>query len=188
MSGENLTSRLRYLAFKAMMRQEIGWFDEERNSTGALTTRLADDASKVQGATGTRLGTLLETMVSMFVAVVIAFVYSWVLTLVILGVVPVILVASALEVKALSGHTVANKKSLEKAGKVSSLCSWGELYKECAQNSNSSSVPTGLHDGVTSLKRLPPFFNSSGHYMNRSQCCTSSKSLRHALIRVVCTV
>jgi ABC-type multidrug transport system fused ATPase/permease subunit len=118
-SGENLTSRLRELAFKAMLRQEIGWFDEERNSSGALVTRLADDAAKVQGATGTRLGILVETMCSMLVALVIAFVYSWVLTLVILGVVPIVLIASSLEVKALSGHTAANKKSLEKAGKVS---------------------------------------------------------------------
>ena len=32
-----------------MLRQEIGWFDEERNSTGALTTRLANDAGQVKG-------------------------------------------------------------------------------------------------------------------------------------------
>ena len=118
-SGENLTSRLRSLSFKAMLRQEIGWFDEERNSTGALTTRLADDAAKVQGAAGIRLSTLLEMFMGMFTSIIIAFVYSWVLTLLILGVAPLLLIAGALEVKALSGHTVANKKSLEKAGKVS---------------------------------------------------------------------
>ena len=49
MSGENLTSRLRSLSFRAMLRQEMGWFDEEMNSTGALTTRLANDAGQVQG-------------------------------------------------------------------------------------------------------------------------------------------
>lgn len=48
-SGEYLTSRLRSRSFKAMLRQEIGWFDDERNSTGALTTRLANDAGQVQG-------------------------------------------------------------------------------------------------------------------------------------------
>ena len=48
-SGENLTARLRSLSFKAMLRQEVGWHDNERNSTGALTTRLANDASQVQG-------------------------------------------------------------------------------------------------------------------------------------------
>lgn len=48
-SGENLTSRLRSRLFKAFLRQEIGWYDDERNSTGALTTRLAHDAGQVQG-------------------------------------------------------------------------------------------------------------------------------------------
>ena len=32
-----------------MLRQEIAFFDHKKNSTGALTTRLATDASLVQG-------------------------------------------------------------------------------------------------------------------------------------------
>ena len=32
-----------------MLRQEIGWFDIRKNSTGALSTRLAVDASEVKG-------------------------------------------------------------------------------------------------------------------------------------------
>ena len=49
MSGENLTLRLRDQAFKAMLRQEIGWFDEVTNSTGALTNVLSDDTRNAQG-------------------------------------------------------------------------------------------------------------------------------------------
>lgn len=48
-SGELLTRRLRKVGFQAMLRQEIGWFDDPKNSSGALTTRLATDASMVQG-------------------------------------------------------------------------------------------------------------------------------------------
>lgn len=48
-SGELLTRRLRKVGFQAMLRQEIGWFDDPRNSPGGLTTRLATDASMVQG-------------------------------------------------------------------------------------------------------------------------------------------
>jgi len=29
--------------------QDISWFDDKKNATGALTTRLATDASQVQG-------------------------------------------------------------------------------------------------------------------------------------------
>ena len=48
-SGELLTERIRSRVFRAMLRQEMGWFDEEKHSTGAITTRLAEDAAQVQG-------------------------------------------------------------------------------------------------------------------------------------------
>lgn len=48
-SGELLTKRLRKFGFRAILGQDIGWFDDLRNSPGALTTRLATDASQVQG-------------------------------------------------------------------------------------------------------------------------------------------
>ncbi|XP_038611568.1 phosphatidylcholine translocator ABCB4-like isoform X1 [Tachyglossus aculeatus] len=48
-AGEILTGRLRFLAFRAMLRQDMSWFDDPRNSPGALTTQLATDAAQVQG-------------------------------------------------------------------------------------------------------------------------------------------
>ena len=47
-AGENLTLRLRQMSFAAMLRQEIGWFDDKKNQVGALTSRLATDASLVR--------------------------------------------------------------------------------------------------------------------------------------------
>ena len=41
-----------------MLRQEMGWHDDEKNSTGALTTRLANDAGEVQGVS--QLNVVLE--------------------------------------------------------------------------------------------------------------------------------
>ena len=35
--------------FAAIMRQEMGWFDQESNSIGALCARLAGDAANIQG-------------------------------------------------------------------------------------------------------------------------------------------
>ena len=37
------------MAFRALLRQEIAYFDLPEHSTGALTARLAADASGVQG-------------------------------------------------------------------------------------------------------------------------------------------
>ena len=47
-----------------MLRQEMGWHDDERNSTGALTTRLANDAGEVQGVSG--LNVVLEVWCTFF--------------------------------------------------------------------------------------------------------------------------
>ncbi|XP_072639930.1 ATP-binding cassette sub-family B member 5 isoform X6 [Canis lupus baileyi] len=48
-AGELLTMRLRHLAFKAMLYQDISWFDDKENSTGALTSILAIDIAQIQG-------------------------------------------------------------------------------------------------------------------------------------------
>lgn len=48
-AGVKLTSRLRTRVLEATMRQEMGWFDEARNSVGILCARLAGDCASVQG-------------------------------------------------------------------------------------------------------------------------------------------
>jgi len=45
-AGEKLTTRLRKLSFTKLLQLEIAYFDDPMNSTGALATRLASDASK----------------------------------------------------------------------------------------------------------------------------------------------
>lgn len=118
-SGELLTMRLRSQAFKAIVRQEIGWFDDNNNAVGILTTKLATDASLVKGAAGSRLGLATNTICALLIAVIVAFVFCWQLTLLILACVPFLTGANFIQLRATAGHTSKDQSALEMSGKIS---------------------------------------------------------------------
>ncbi|XP_062869573.1 bile salt export pump isoform X2 [Trichomycterus rosablanca] len=118
-SGEFLTRRLRRLGFHAMLGQEICWFDDRRNSPGALTTRLATDASQVQGATGSQIGMIVNSLTNIGVAIIISFYFNWKLSLVIICFLPFLALSGGFQAKMLTGFAKQDKQAMEAAGQIS---------------------------------------------------------------------
>ncbi|CAF3763845.1 unnamed protein product [Rotaria socialis] len=117
-SGEALTKRLRSKTFHSILRQEIAYFDDPNNNTGALCTRLATEASAVQGATGVRLGLTIQNLAALGTGIIISFIFSWQLTLLILGFVPLMVIGGFLQSRLMTGFASKDKKAFENAGKV----------------------------------------------------------------------
>ncbi|KAL5288061.1 pgp-2.2 family protein [Megaselia abdita] len=117
-AGELLTKRLRGLAFRAMLRQELGWFDDKANGTGSLCARLSGDAAAVQGATGQRIGTIIQSLATLVLSLGLSMFYQWKLGFVALSFTPFILIATYLQAKVMEQENMGTKKSLESCTKL----------------------------------------------------------------------
>ncbi|CAF1941660.1 unnamed protein product [Rotaria magnacalcarata] len=117
-SGEALTKRLRSKAFQAILRQDMTFFDREENSTGALCTRLATEASAVQCATGVRFGLIFQHLFAMVAGILLGFAYSWQLTLLMIVFLPLMLFGGFLQTRLTVYYSSKDKHILENAGKL----------------------------------------------------------------------
>ncbi|CAF1658203.1 unnamed protein product, partial [Adineta ricciae] len=97
--GTRLTNRIRTKAFGCMLRQEVGWYDQPENNTGALCGRLSTDALAIQSLTSARLGLLIESLSLLVIALIIGLIFSWQLILVVFGLIVFEMTFAILEVR-----------------------------------------------------------------------------------------
>ncbi|XP_011646882.1 multidrug resistance protein homolog 49 isoform X1 [Pogonomyrmex barbatus] len=118
LAGVRMTTRIRKMTFATMLKQDMGWYDEDSNSVGALCARLASDAAAVQGATGTRVGSMLQAFSTLVIGISISLSYTWKMTLVSIVSIPLVLGAIILEARVMGGIGMREKKKMESATRV----------------------------------------------------------------------
>ncbi|KAI9311518.1 P-loop containing nucleoside triphosphate hydrolase protein [Dichotomocladium elegans] len=124
-AGERYTERLRAAIFRAYMKQEIGYFDDDEHSMGALTSKLAIDSKNVNELATKVWGDIAQIASICITGLVISFVYSWTLTLIILCISPFIGAATYYESAIHGGFEDETAKANEQSGEVA-----GEAIKE----------------------------------------------------------
>ncbi|CAN6230657.1 unnamed protein product [Urochloa humidicola] len=90
--GEYLTNRIREHMISKVLTFEIGWFDRAENSSGAICSQLANDASIVRSLVGDRMSLIIQTVSAVLIAGIMSLVIAWRLALVMIAVQPVIII------------------------------------------------------------------------------------------------
>ncbi|KAI9498760.1 putative ABC transporter protein [Zychaea mexicana] len=124
-AGELYTERFRAMIFRAYLKQEIGYYDDEDNSVGALTSKLAVDSKNVNELVTKVPGDICQIIATVITGLVIAFYHDWKMTLIVLAMSPFVMGASFYESKIQRGFEDQTAKAHEHSGEIA-----GEAIKE----------------------------------------------------------
>lgn len=161
-AGGKLIERIRALSFRSIVHQEVAWFDDPKNSSGALGARLSVDALNVRRLVGDNLALAVQVTSTLIAGFVIAFVADWKLTLIILCVMPLSGVQGYAQVKFLKGFSQDAKILYEDASQVAtdavssirtvaSFCAEKRvttIYDDKCEASKKQGVRTGMVGGL----------------------------------------
>ncbi|PKI46864.1 hypothetical protein CRG98_032675 [Punica granatum] len=89
--GERLTLRVRERMFAAILKNEIGWFDDMNNASGMLSSRLETDATLLRTVVVDRATILLQNLGLIVGSFIIAFILNWRITLVVIATYPLVI-------------------------------------------------------------------------------------------------
>ncbi|KAK4803765.1 hypothetical protein SAY86_003582 [Trapa natans] len=116
--GENLTTRVRRMMLAAILRNEVGWFDEEEHNSSLVAARLATDAADVKSAIADRISVILQNMTSLLTSFIVAFVIEWRVSLLILGTFPLLVLANFAQQLSLKGFAGDTAKAHAKTSMI----------------------------------------------------------------------
>jgi ATP-binding cassette, subfamily B (MDR/TAP), member 1 len=84
----------------AILRNEVGWFDDEENSVDILSMRLANDATFVRAAFSNRLFIFIQDTSAIFVALLLGMLLEWRVALLAPATLPILVISAVAQVSA----------------------------------------------------------------------------------------
>ncbi|KAJ3695665.1 hypothetical protein LUZ60_001042 [Juncus effusus] len=116
-TGERQAARIRALYLKAILRQDIGYFDKEM-TTGQVVDRMSGDTILIQDAIGEKVGKFLQLTTTFFGGFIVAFVRGWLLALILLSTIPPIIMAGAMVSRISATYSTRMQATYGEAGNV----------------------------------------------------------------------
>jgi ATP-binding cassette subfamily B (MDR/TAP) protein 1 len=155
--SERLIHRARDRAFRTFLRQDIGYFDYEENSSGALTSFLSTQTTHAAGLSGSTLGTILNVLTTLIGGFILALALGWKLSLVCISTVPILLACGYFRFSLLAKFEARSKKAYEKS--ASYACESTNAIRTVASLTREQDVWEHYHlqlvaQGARSLKSI----------------------------------
>ncbi|KAF3796560.1 ABC transporter B family member 2 [Nymphaea thermarum] len=116
--GEYLTKRIRERMLSKMLTFEIGWFDQEKNSTGVICSKLAKDANVVRSLVGDRMALLVQTTSAVAVACTMGLVIAWRFAIVMIAAQPLVILCFYARRVLLKNMSAKANKSQDESCKI----------------------------------------------------------------------
>ncbi|WFD21498.1 ABC-type xenobiotic transporter [Malassezia equina] len=121
-----LMQRLRSMMFRAYMRADVSYFDEDGHSSGTLTSSLAENTLKINSFVGVSMGSIMQSISTLIMGSIIALSYGWKLALVVIACIPFTLCAGFVrlmlvvkkDVKVRQVHLATSQMACESAAAI----------------------------------------------------------------------
>ncbi|KAM5533130.1 hypothetical protein V8D89_013178 [Ganoderma adspersum] len=172
-SAAALTAKLRSLSFRAILRQDVEFFDKDENNTGQLTSALSDNPQKINGLAGITLGAIVQSIATLIIGYVIGLSFNWQLGLIGIACTPVLVSAGYIRLRVVvlkdqqnkAAHELSAQLACEAAGAIRTVASLTReedccrLYSESLEEPLIRSNRTAIYsNGIFSLSQSMSFF------------------------------
>ncbi|KAJ7501193.1 P-loop containing nucleoside triphosphate hydrolase protein [Mycena galericulata] len=110
-AAASFTGKLRTLLFRAILGQQIQFFDSEDNNTGSLTANLSDHPQKVKGLIGITLGAIIECIATLATGWIVGLIFVWKLGLISIACSPLLFFTGYIRLRVIVMKDEQNKLS-----------------------------------------------------------------------------
>ncbi|TFK71922.1 P-loop containing nucleoside triphosphate hydrolase protein [Pluteus cervinus] len=117
-SAARLTAKLRTLSFRAILRQDIEFFDRDENTTGKLTVGLSEKPQKVNGLAGATLAAIVQNIATIIIGSVLGLVFVWKIALISIACLPFLLSPGYIHLRVVVLKDKVNKAAHEASATI----------------------------------------------------------------------
>lgn len=107
--GERVSATLRSDLFESFMHRSMAFYDHPENSSGNLTTQLAEDSRIIHKASSEAVAKQFQAFFTLAVGIILGFMASWKIAFVVLATFPLNVIAGAIQMQAVAGQQYDNK-------------------------------------------------------------------------------